>query len=316
MKTLTESSGLAGWAVVGSACALLAACATPSAPPPAPATPAPPAAAAPATPPAPQPAKPAVPDLPPAQAKAQAQKHAIDAVDQLQNGDEGAARQSIEQALALDATNELARNLRDQIQADAQKELGGVFFRYTVQRDDSLSKLAQQFLGDRFKFYILAKYNDIPNPSRLAAGQVIRIPGKAPPVAPAPPPMARPPAPVPEPAARAPDSDMQQADIKAIVARGMQLQKNGDLEGAYAAYNDALRRDANNREALTQRDVVKQNLIRRYEREAVQAFQRQNLDAAIARWNSVLELDPINQKARLERERAVDLKRRAEKFGG
>ncbi len=53
------------------------------------------------------------------------------------------------------------------------------FFRYTVQRDDSLSKLAQQYLGDRFRFYILAKYNDMANPSRLAAGQVIKIPGKA-----------------------------------------------------------------------------------------------------------------------------------------
>ena len=72
-----------------------------------------------------------------------------------------------------------------------------------------------------------------------------------------------------------------------------------------------------NRDAVTQRDAVKQALIRRYEREAVQAFQRQNLDQAIARWNSVLELDPNNQKAKLERERASDLKKRmAEKFGG
>ena len=65
----------------------------------------------------------------------------------------------------------------DQIKADPQKELGTTFFRYTVQRDDSLSKIAQQYLGDRFKFHILAKYNDIANPSKLAAGQVIKIPG-------------------------------------------------------------------------------------------------------------------------------------------
>ncbi len=56
-----------------------------------------------------------------------------------------------------------------------------MFFRYTVQRDDSLSKIAQQYLGDRFRFHILAKYNDISNPSKLAAGQVIKIPGRAPP---------------------------------------------------------------------------------------------------------------------------------------
>ncbi len=88
-----------------------------------------------------------VPELSPAQAKAQAQKLAIEAADELQNGDETAARLTLEKALGLDATNELARKLSEQIRADAQKELGPVFFRYTVQRDDSLSKLAQQYLG-------------------------------------------------------------------------------------------------------------------------------------------------------------------------
>ena len=66
-----------------------------------------------------------------------------------------------------------------------------MFFRYTVQRDDSLSKLAQQYMGDRFRFYILAKYNDMASPSKLAAGQVIKIPGRAPAATAAP---ARPPA--------------------------------------------------------------------------------------------------------------------------
>ncbi|MEO5701249.1 MAG: LysM domain-containing protein [Casimicrobiaceae bacterium] len=242
----------------------------------------------------------------------------VDAIDQLQNGDEPAARQSVEQALALDPANDLARNLRDQIEADAQKELGGVFFRYTVQRDDSLSKLAQQYLGDRYKFYILAKYNDIANPGRLGAGQIIKIPGKqpiAPPAAAARP--ARPDA-APEPTARTPEPEPPASppDAKAIVARSLQLQKNGDLEGAYAAANDATRRDPGNREAAAQREAVKLALVRRYEREAASAFQRQNLDVAIARWTSVLDLDPGNQKARLERERANDLKKRiTEKFG-
>ena len=126
-------------------------------------------------------ARPAEPELSPAQAKAQSQKFALEAVDQLQNGDEIAARQTLAKALALDPANDIAKKMNDQIAADAQRELGPTFFRYTVARDDSLSKLAQQYLGDRFRFYILAKYNDITNPSRLAAGQVIKIPGRAPP---------------------------------------------------------------------------------------------------------------------------------------
>src|SRR5207344_576811 len=108
-------------------------------------------------------------------------------IDLLQNGDEAGARAKLEQAQTVDPSNDLARKLMDQIKADPQKELGAVSFRYTVQRDDSMSKLAQQYLGDRFRFYILAKYNDIHNPSRLGAGQVIKIPGRAPPPGAAPP---------------------------------------------------------------------------------------------------------------------------------
>src|SRR4029450_8532059 len=99
------------------------------------------------------PAAPAVPELTPAQAKAQAQKLAIDAVTQLQNGDEASAQRTLEQALARGANNDPAKKLMEQIKADPQKELGAVFFRYTVQRDDSLSKIAQQYLGDRFRFH-------------------------------------------------------------------------------------------------------------------------------------------------------------------
>ena len=140
------------------------------------------AATAPAAPVAPAaPQRPPEPEISPAQAKAQSQQFALQAVDQLQNGDEAGARQTLGKALSLDPANDIAKKMNDQIGADAQKELGATFFRYTVQKDDSLSKLAAQYMGDRFRFYILAKYNDIANPSRLAAGQVIKIPGRAPP---------------------------------------------------------------------------------------------------------------------------------------
>ncbi|MDQ6620452.1 MAG: LysM peptidoglycan-binding domain-containing protein [Pseudomonadota bacterium] len=312
-------------AVAAAIGALVASCATPPpAPGPQATSPVAPGTAAQA--PAPQPQRPAQPELTPQQARAQAQTKVMEAVDQLQNGDESSARDTLEQALALDPSNELGRKLRDQIGGDPEKELGTTFFRYTVQPGDSLSKLAQQYLGDRFRFHILARYNDIPNPSRLAAGQVIRIPGRPPLAAATPRPRAAPadpvarPAPT-EPVAARPGPEVeiapQQNDVRTLVQRGTELQKGGDLEGAYAAYSEAVRRDSGNREAATGRETVRQALIRRYEREAVQAFQRQNLDMAIARWNNVLDLDPSNQKARLERERASDLKKRmVEKFGG
>lgn len=294
-------------------------CATPPATTPPATTAAPPGApAAPGTTPAapgaqpPVTVAPAAPPVDPAIARPQAAKLALEAVDQLQNGDEAAARATLDRALALDPANDLARKLSDQIKADAQKELGAVFFRYTVQRDDTLSKLAQQYLGDRFRFYVLAKYNDITNPSRLSAGQVIKLPGKGPlpPVATPAPAIEQPPVKMAEPPPKPRD------DVAEMIAKGAELEKAGNLEGAYLVYADVLQRAPNHADATKRRDAVRTGLVRVYDREATQAFQRQNLDLAIEKWDRVLELDPANRKARLERDRAADLKKRMQaKFG-
>ena len=297
-------------AALAVACVVAACASAPPAPSSAPAPAAPPAAA-----PVPEPAPPAppAPELTPAAAKAQAQKLALEAVDQLQNGDEAAARATLERAAQLDPGNDLARKLAEQIRADAQRELGAVYFRYTVQKDDTLSKLAQQFLGDRFRFYILAKYNDIANPSRLAAGQVIRIPGRVPPPAAATPPVDAgvvPPAPLPPPARPAEADTKARDDVAEALKKVAELERAGNLEAAYFAYTDLAQRYPASAEAAKRRDASRAALLRALDREATTAFQRQNLDLAIAKWDRVLEIDPGNRKARLERERAQDLKRK------
>ncbi len=257
------------------------------------------------------PVAPVAPEIPPAEARPQAQRLALQAVDQLQVGDEATARLTLEQAQKLDPANELARNLMAQINADAQKELGSVFFRHTVQAGDSLSRLAQQYMGDRFRFWILAKYNDIPNPSRVAVGQVVKIPGRQPAAVPTPP-VAETPVPAPKP----PEPEVAKPELADAMKRGADLEKAGNLEAAYAAYADAAARFPSSQDAAKKRDAAKVALVRSLDREASVAFQRQNLDLAIAKWERVLELDPNNRKARLERERALDLKKRlAEKFG-
>jgi len=314
MNTKLSKSAFRGIAIAIAAAAILVGCATP--PPATDAAAGPGAAGRPApaaTAPVPAPAP--VPELTPAQAKAQAQRLALDAVDQLQNGDEAAARLTLDKAVALDSTNDLARKLQDQIKADAQKELGPVFFRYTVQRDDSLSKLAQQYLGDRFRFYILAKYNDMASPNKLSAGQVIKIPGRAPATPPA---AATPPAPAADAVAKPAEPEAKpRDDVAELLQKGKDLEAKGNLEGAYAAYSDAAKKTPVNAEAVRRRDASKTALVRSLDREGTQAFQRQNLDLAITKWDRILELDPNNQKAKLERERCLELKKKmADKFGG
>jgi tetratricopeptide (TPR) repeat protein len=309
MTTKFEQSAFRGIAATLAAAAILAGCATPP-----PAAETAPAASRPVPAPAPAPAPAPIPELTPAQAKAQAQRLALDAVEQLQSGDEVAARVTLDKAIALDPTNDLAKKLQDQIKADAQKELGPVFFRYTVQRDDSLSKLAQQYMGDRFRFYILAKYNDMANPSKLSAGQVIKIPGRPP--APAPAPVAVPVAPAADAAAASPDAKPA-GEVAELLQKGKAMETSGNLEGAYAAYSEAAKKTPVNAEAVRRRDAAKTALLRSLDREGTQAFQRQNLDLAITKWDRILELDPNNQKAKLERERCLELKKKmADKFGG
>jgi LysM repeat protein len=99
--------------------------------------------------------------------------------------------------------------LRDSISGDPKELLGPVSYPYTVRPGETIEELADRLLGNRLKAYQLARYNDLANPSALAAGQTIRIPGSPPRPKPQPAPErpSRPapaPAPRPKPAAPAP----------------------------------------------------------------------------------------------------------------
>ena len=151
---------------------LVTACAAPTARAP---VPTPPVAE-----PAPVEAPPAAPALPPL-TPPQAQKMAIAAADLLEAGNEEQAKADLQRVLASEPGNKLAQNLLRQITADPVAVLGRESFPYTVRSSDTLSRIAGRFLGDIYSFYILARYNDIKIPRQVAGGQVIRIPGKAPP---------------------------------------------------------------------------------------------------------------------------------------
>ena len=285
-----------------STAALVTACAAPTARAPAPT---PPVAE-----PAPVEAPPAAPALPPL-TPPQAQKMAVAAADLLEAGNEEQAKADLQRVLASEPGNKLAQNLLRQITADPVAVLGRESFPYTVRSSDTLSRIAGRFLGDIYSFYILARYNDIKIPRQVAGGQVIRIPGKAPPpgvlenearkekaaVTAAPPAPVAPVAPVVvEPSAG--EKALQSADA---------AERRGDLERAYTDYRTATGGELGS-DALARAEQLRRRLVTRYTLAARSAFAKQDLDGSIRHWDRVLQLDAGNDTARLEQQKARALK--------
>jgi hypothetical protein len=220
-----------------------------------------------------------LPPLPPGQVT----KAVSNAIELLEAGSEDQASIELQRVLQTEPGHKLAQSLLRQIKDDPVAMLGRESFSYRVQPGESLSKIAGRFLNDVHQFYVLARYNDIKVPRQLAGGQMIRVPGKAPPPAPAPPPVAVPapattpvaiPPPKPAPAPPAPSEPSTDAALQA------QRQKEA---------------------------------INRHTRAARSAFAKQDLNGAIRAWDSVLELDPNNRTAQLERQKAIDLKEKLTK---
>jgi LysM repeat protein len=265
---------------------LLAGCQTP--PPPAPSAP-PPAAPAPAPvvvqSSAPAPAAPAPAPEPPAP-PGTAQRLALSALEMLELGQEEQATVELQRALQIEPNHRLAQSLLRQITVDPVTALGRESFPYRVQPGETLSRISQRFLGDVYQFYLLARYNDLKVPRQLAGGQLLRIPGRAPPPDPAPSAGAAPASPLlASPALAAPAPVAAPSVVPAAVSP--------------AAAPDPSRAERERRDRIT-----------RATREARAAFARQDLATAIREWDRVLDLDPDNATARLERQRAVDLQER------
>lgn len=311
--------------LVALAASVLAACETPppaapkSEPPPsassAPRAVEPPALPAPAVTP---PAAPTGPVAPAAQQ--QAQKIALAAAEMLESGNEEPARGELKRALGVDPQNKLALNLSRQMAADPVATLGRESFAYTVRPSDTMSRIAQRFLGDVYAFYILARYNDIKVPKQVSSGQVIRVPGKAPPPGAAPAAERTAPAVTPHPAAAPPsiESVLRTPQVappqpppeptpgERAMRAAAAAERAADLPQARAEYLNAA--SLNQPGAAAKAEQLRTQLVTRYSVNARNALARQDLDGAIGNWQRVIDLDADNATARLELERVRRLK--------
>lgn len=110
------------------------------------------------------------------------QEYMQNAISFLQVGQAQRARRELQAVLTKQPANKEARMLLRQIDTAPRVYFSAQqgFFFYKTQHGDSLSTIAKKFLRDPYKFYILARYNNIRNPGRLEIGKTIKIPGKRP----------------------------------------------------------------------------------------------------------------------------------------
>jgi tetratricopeptide (TPR) repeat protein len=265
-------------------------------------------------PPAPAAVPASAPRVPTAQDRTEAQALAKKAIEPLNTGDEASARRDLQRALDLDPENKLAGSLLRQITDDPVEMLGAQYFTHRVQRDESLSMLAERYLNNIYLFYALARYNGIKVPKQLSAGHEIRIPGKRPVAAvvvptqaPKPkPPIARPNTPAPQTDA-APHEAAAVSPGESAYQQGLKWAKS-DKDKAYDMFVQAVHADPQHQQARGQADRLRGELIQQHTRLATAAFRRdQDMPAAIRHWDRVLQLDPNDDSAKANRAKAARL---------
>lgn len=177
-------------------------------------------------------------------------------------GQEEAAAARLDGLLAAHQGGKAAQTLQRSMREDPTALLGREHHAYVVAAGDTLSAIAQRFLNDRDQFWSLARYNGIKVPRLLMAGQTIRVPGK---------PRAEPPlaaatvaTPAPQPIAATPYGDDEAEAARADRERKDGVERSSrlarlamsrrDICTALAAWDQVLRVEPYNREAVQQRE--------------------------------------------------------------
>ncbi|MGD2099611.1 MAG: LysM peptidoglycan-binding domain-containing protein [Desulfobacterales bacterium] len=103
-----------------------------------------------------------------------AEKHYEEGVKFYNKGQYGPARKEFLTALRYNPEHTKAKTRL----AGTSKDMGQVkrYIVHTVQPDESISTLAEQYYGDYRKFHLIADYNEMEDPTRIKVGQDIKIP--------------------------------------------------------------------------------------------------------------------------------------------
>ena len=167
----------------------------------------------------------------------------------LDGGQRDQARADAQELVRQEPDDALAKSLLSQIDADPKVLLGEQSFPYKIRPGETLSILAERFLGDKYLFYALARYNGIDAPRTAEVGRTIMVPGVARELAPPPPPRRRPdvvpprrataPAPPPPPAPPVAAPVRNVARASALRREALVLMNKGQIDGAVGLLRQA-----------------------------------------------------------------------------
>ncbi|MDX1694986.1 MAG: tetratricopeptide repeat protein [Ketobacteraceae bacterium] len=100
------------------------------------------------------------------------------AIAALGKGQRDEARSKVNEVLDKDPDNADALALLEQMDVNPVIYFGSEYFEYKARAGDSMTRIADRFLKDHLKFYILSRYSGIDNPASLVRGQTVRIPAQ------------------------------------------------------------------------------------------------------------------------------------------
>ncbi len=98
------------------------------------------------------------------------------AAEMLSVGKASEARIELQTALAKSPQDATAELLLSQIETDPTTLLGPPSQTYVVQAGDTMSGIADRFLGNSLMFYALSRYNGLAAPNALVIGRTLKIP--------------------------------------------------------------------------------------------------------------------------------------------